>query len=516
MMCISLSFCIHFYSEPDWTDVLTNVNVDEFREVAGPTTPLPHDISVLSLFKLFFTTALMGTIVEQTNTYARLVLGENPRWTDVTDTEIWAFLGFCILMGINRLPALHHYWSADPLFHYQPIAECISRGRFLSIWRFLHFVNNQPTTSPQGTPPDPDRLWKIRPVISAVVAACRTLYRPNREVSIDEAMIAFKGRSLMKQYLPKKPVKRGFKVWVCADSHNGYISQFECYTGKKGDTAEVGLGGNVVIRLTRDLVGKNYHLYMDNFFSSVSLYKSLLLDKIYCTGTLRSNRRYFPPGLKPLVKKGMARKGDWAARQEGNTCVTVWQDTRPVASISTGHNPSSTKVVTRGKGKNMKYLDCPECIFDYNRFMGGVDRGDQLRQYYHVRVKSCKSYKYIFWFLFEVCILNSYIFSRYTQCTHNKTYLSFRQELARQLIGNYNSRKRRTITRTVIHHDLALSIQHYPINLGSSKRGLCRFPNCNSQTVWYCDRCDIRLCHGQKKDCFSRHHVQHNLFSQTQ
>ena len=51
--------------------------------------------------------------------------------------------------------------------------------------------------------------------------------------------------------------------------------------------------------------------------------------------------------------------------------------------------------------------------------MGGVDRGDQLRQYYHVRVKSCKSYKYIFWFLFEVCILNSYILSRYTQCTHN-------------------------------------------------------------------------------------------------
>ena len=60
----------------------------------------------------------------------------------------------------------------------------------------------------------------------------------------------------MKQYLPKKPVKRGFKVWVCADSHDGYISQFECYTGKKGDTAEVGLGRNVVIRLTQDLVGK--------------------------------------------------------------------------------------------------------------------------------------------------------------------------------------------------------------------------------------------------------------------
>ena len=145
----------------------------------------------------------------------------------------------------------------------------------------------------------------------------------------------------------------------------------------------------------------------------------------------------------------MARKGDWAVRQEGNTCVTVWLDTRPVASIFTGHNPACTKVVTRGKGKNMKTLDCPECIFDNNRFMAGVDRGDQHRQYYHVRVKSCKSYKYIFLFLFEVCILNSYIISGYTKCSHNKTHLSFRQELARQLISNYNSRKRQTITRTV-------------------------------------------------------------------
>ena len=49
----------------------------------------------------------------------------------------------------------------------------------------------------------------------------------------------------------------------------------------------------------------------------------------------------------------------------------------------------------------MKDFDCPESVFDYNCFMGGVDRGDELRQYYHVRVKSCRSYEYIFWFLFE-------------------------------------------------------------------------------------------------------------------
>ena len=135
--------------------------------------------------------------------------------------------------------------------------------------------------------------------------------------------------------------------------------------------------------------------------------------------------------------------------------------------------------------------------------MGGVDKGDQYRKYYHVSVKSRKAYKYIFWFVFEVCVLNSFIVSRYTDCTHNKTYLSFRQELARQLIGNYNSHKRRSITHTVIHHDLICNAQHFPSNLGSSKRGLCKFPGCCRQTVWYCATCDMRLCHpGNTDDCF--------------
>ena len=49
-------------------------------------------------------------------------------------------------------------------------------------------------------------------------------------------------------------------------------------------------------------------------------------------------------------------------RQEGNTCMIVWQDTRPVVSISTGHNPDEIKVVKRWRGKKMVYVDCPSFI----------------------------------------------------------------------------------------------------------------------------------------------------------
>ena len=145
------------------------------------------------------------------------------------------------------------------MYHYLPVAERITRDVFFAIWRFILFCNNEspPTdTSPSfaqlSSLPDSqpvDRLCKVWPVISAIVAGCLTNYRRHREQAIDQAMVAFKGRSSMKQYLLMKPVKRGFKIWVQAAT---YVCELECYTGKRGNTTEVGLGGSVVTRLTRE------------------------------------------------------------------------------------------------------------------------------------------------------------------------------------------------------------------------------------------------------------------------
>ena len=59
------------------------------------------------------------------------------------------------------------------------------------------------------------------------------------------------GRMSFKQYVPLKPVRCGFKVWVRADS-TGYVSEFDVYTGKGTgvDDDELGLGENLVMKLT--------------------------------------------------------------------------------------------------------------------------------------------------------------------------------------------------------------------------------------------------------------------------
>ena len=90
------------------------------------------------------------------------------------------------------------------------------------------------------------------------------------------------------------------KVWVLADSRNGYFHTLQVYTGKGGN-GEKQLGQRVVKDLTR-LKGKNHHVFFDNF-TSEELLQDLLKDDILACGTARKDRRGFPTALKSVKLK---------------------------------------------------------------------------------------------------------------------------------------------------------------------------------------------------------------------
>jgi hypothetical protein len=81
----------------------------------------------------------------------------------LTRSEFRAYLGFCIMMSINHLPALEDYWRLHPTFHYLPIADRITRDRFFVITRYVHFVDNT-TQVPRGRP-GYNCLSKVKPVL---------------------------------------------------------------------------------------------------------------------------------------------------------------------------------------------------------------------------------------------------------------------------------------------------------------------------------------------------------------
>ena len=121
-------------------------------------------------------------------------------------------------MGVIKKPKIQDYWSTDALFQ-TPIfssKECLSRDRFLIILKFLRY-SSYPLFDPSN------RISKIQPLLNFVKEVCQEIYIPEKNVSVDESLLLWKGRFLFKQYIPSKRARFGIKFYELCESSSGYI-----------------------------------------------------------------------------------------------------------------------------------------------------------------------------------------------------------------------------------------------------------------------------------------------------
>ena len=95
----------------------------------------------------------------------------------------------------------------------------------------LHFSNNN-GAFPRGHPQH-DRAFKVRWLIDYINKRYLAAVSPEKDHSIDEHMIKFKGRQIMRQYIKNKPTKWGFKMWYRCGSKSGFLYEMDMYTEKK-------------------------------------------------------------------------------------------------------------------------------------------------------------------------------------------------------------------------------------------------------------------------------------------
>lgn len=145
--------------------------------------------------------------------------------------------------------------------------------------------------------------------------------------SIDECMVKFKGRCSLKQYMPKKPIKKGFKIWARCDAKTGYLYQFQIYTGKVDGIENEGLGYNVVMKLSKNLP-MNTLLAFDNLFTGCNLLEQLYDKHIYAVGTVRSNRKDLPETMKKQPKELRLQKHQFSAMTSEPITAIKWLDTK--------------------------------------------------------------------------------------------------------------------------------------------------------------------------------------------
>ncbi len=100
----------------------------------------------------------------------------------------------------------------------------MSLTRFEQIYRFFHLCNSDGEIAPGN--PGYDYLFKVRSLLDLLAPRFLSEYNTHEELSVDEAMIPFKGRLGIKQYMKDKPTKWGIKVCSgCETANFGCINQ---------------------------------------------------------------------------------------------------------------------------------------------------------------------------------------------------------------------------------------------------------------------------------------------------
>lgn len=469
-------------------------------------------------FSNIFTDDIIQNIVHETNRYAteNVIRGRkgvkeyrnSKNWTETTITEIKAFIGCLIIMGIHKLPSLSCYWKSDPYLSVSAIQEVMTSKRFKKLLENLH-LNNNSSALPRGDQ-NHDKLHKLRPLIDNLNSNILKHYDHSSFLSVDESMIPFKGRSNLKQYMPQKPIKRGYKVWCLADSVTGYILNFEIYTGKTTvqQTLKHTLSERVVLQLSSCIKNMGCLLAFDNFFTTKRLMTTLLKNNILSVGTVRANRKGLPLMMK---NKDKLCRGEFMFEIQKHVCALKWMDNRPVTVLTTAFSPKETTLVQRkNKDGSVANFYCPTAIAEYNKIMCGVDRFDQLLECYGIGLRSVKWWHRIFYYLLDLAIVNSYILK-----TNNKPrkedQLTFRINLARHLISGFSSRKRRgrpvfiPWKKTIVPDEIRLSAvgTHFP-ETGTYRRcKLCSTKAVEKRTKFVCSSCKVPLC---IIECFSKFH----------
>ena len=354
-------------------------------------------------------------------------------------------------------------------------------------------------------------------------------------------MCATKVAHFLKQYLPNKPHKWGFKLYVLCDL-SGFAHKFEIYsgqenTGRLDGEPDIGATGNVVIRLVRGVPRLlNHIVYFDNFYTSLPLVHYLAKNGIHSVGTVQQNRipKSKLPEKKEFMKKSVAR-GSYEERVSSydgiDMACVAWKDNKVVTLLSTyvGSLPIST--VTRyDKTKKEKVpISCPHIVQEYNKHMGGVDLMDSFLGRYHITIRSKKWYLRVFFHLLDLTVINAWIIYKKNANKRGVTknnILSlgqFRNELAQVLctIGEDTEVRKGRPSTSSLEHQLDLKrkrgpatvpppkdirrdgCDHLPL-VSTSLR--CKYPHCKGYSTIRCSKCNLNLCLNKNNNCFLRFH----------
>ena len=365
----------------NWKSRPAKVTNFAFIEIPGLKIDMGANPTAMDFMNLFLTDDFISQHVSETNRHADEIRqrsrpfrrkARSNAWTPTNDVEMRKFFGLIFHMGIFKLPSIAWYWKKHPSYKTDFFRSVMSRDRFQLLLRFWYFGE-------QGE----GRDAKVKKIVDHLNETMKQIYTPERQLSIDESMMLWRGRLIFRQYIKNKKHKYGVKFFELCQ-YDGLVVRASIYIGiAYEDPGQLGQSGAVIMHLMSDYLEKGYQIYCDNYYNGIPLTKALTAKSTNICGTLRKSRKYLPKN----VMKAKLKKGEYTWQSLDSTVVCKWKDKREVLTISNLH-PTVELIGVKNRRGNIKMK--PNTVKDYNADMSGIDRADQMLSYHSALRKTLR------------------------------------------------------------------------------------------------------------------------------
>lgn len=172
----------------------------------------------MEVWKCLFSNEIVQHLVQCTNIYITKNKTHFSREGDSHETtveEIKALIGILYICGAMKSSHVNtkDIWATDGTGI--DIVSCtMSRNRFHFLLRSLRLddVRNRANRT------NIDKITHVREVFELFVSNCQKAYTIGEYATLDENLVAFRGRCSFRQYMPNKPAKYGLKVFMLVDA----------------------------------------------------------------------------------------------------------------------------------------------------------------------------------------------------------------------------------------------------------------------------------------------------------
>ncbi|GMF44658.1 unnamed protein product [Phytophthora fragariaefolia] len=279
----------------------------------------------------------------------------------------------------------------------------MTRDRCQNILRDLHFVDN---TADHGR----DKLWKLRPVVDKIqerfLAGCSL----PAVFSFDEGVLpATSKRNTTRMFMSDKPHRYGTKLFMLCDAKTAYYHRRQDWSSGRLAEPEDCVHSSIAPQLACCDHRPILHLGSSTRGAAEDEGLRRWNDHDESLGVRQEYqvRAQDPPSKHP---KGFFSLHALCRCPRMISCL--WWDCKPIHYLCAGSVMTPSTIERKVKRVGAIQVGCPQSVKDYQNWMGGVDRHDQLRlQSYSLQMSTrfTKYHKGLFLGFLDLALVNAFL-----------------------------------------------------------------------------------------------------------